>query len=78
MASHISAVPNHTVFRTTSLKYRIDVAMSGRLGMEIQPKNMTDEEKTLCKKAISEYKEIRPPLMRRWRLIISWDVSIVI
>lgn len=42
MASHISAVPNHTVFRTTSLKYRIDVAMSGRLGMEIQPKNMTD------------------------------------
>lgn len=45
MASHISAVPNHTVFRTTSLKYRIDVAMSGRLGMEIQPKNMTDEER---------------------------------
>ena len=32
MASHISATPNHTVFRTTSLKYRIDVAMSGRLG----------------------------------------------
>jgi alpha-galactosidase len=78
MASHISAVPNHTVFRTTSLKYRIDVAMSGRLDMEIQPKNMTDEEKALCKKAISEYKKIRPPLMRRWRLIISWDVSIVI
>ncbi|MGI6242410.1 MAG: alpha-galactosidase [Prevotella sp.] len=60
MASHISAVPNHTLFRTTSLKYRIDVAMSGRLGMEIQPKNMTDEEKALCKKAIGEYKEIRP------------------
>lgn len=60
MACHISAVPNHTVFRTTSLKYRIDVAMSGRLGMEIQPKNMTDDEKALCKKAIQEYKEIRP------------------
>ena len=60
MACHISAVPNHTVFRTTSLKYRIDVAMSGRLGMEIQPKNMTDEEKALCKNAISEYKKIRP------------------
>lgn len=60
MASHISAVPNHTVFRTTSLKYRIDVAMSGRLGMEIQPKNMTDAEKALCRQAISEYKQIRP------------------
>lgn len=60
MASHISATPNHTVFRTTSLKYRIDVAMSGRLGMEIQPKNMTEAEKTLCRNAIAEYKQIRP------------------
>ena len=60
MASHISAAPNHTVYRTTSLKMRIDVAMSGRLGMEIQPKNMTDEEKELCRKAIADYKRIRP------------------
>lgn len=60
MGAHISAVPNHTVFRTTSLKYRIDVAMSGRLGMEIQPKDMTDAQKALCRKAIAEYKEIRP------------------
>ena len=60
MASHISATPNHTVFRTTAMKYRIDVAMSGRLGMEIQPKNMTDEEKALCRNAIAEYKQIRP------------------
>lgn len=75
MASHISAVPNHTVFRTTSLKYRIDVAMSGRLGMEIQPKNMTDEEKALCKKAINEYKEIRPvvQLGDLYRLVSPFD-----
>ncbi len=45
MASHISAAPNHQTFRTIPLKYRIDVAMSGRLGMEIQPKNMTEERK---------------------------------
>lgn len=60
MAQHISAVPNHCVFRTTSLKYRCDVAMSGRLGMEIQPKNMSEEEKALCRQAISDYKQIRP------------------
>jgi len=60
MASHISAAPNHQTFRVIPLKYRIDVAMSGRLGMEIQPKNMTDEEKALCRNAISEYKQIRP------------------
>ena len=75
MASHISAVPNHTVFRTTALKYRIDVAMSGRLGMEIQPKNMADEEKALCKKAITEYKEIRPIVQFGdiYRLISPYD-----
>ena len=60
MASHISASPNHQTFRRIPLKYRIDVAMSGRLGMEIQPQDMTTEEKELCKKAIAEYKEIRP------------------
>ena len=75
MASHISAVPNHTVFRTTSLKYRIDVAMSGRLGMEIQPKNMTDEEKALCRKAISVYKKIRPVVQfgDLYRLVSPYD-----
>jgi alpha-galactosidase len=60
MASHISAVPNHAVFRTTSLKYRCDVAMSGRLGMEIQPKNMTDDEKAFCRQVITDYKSVRP------------------
>ena len=60
MASHISAAPNHQTFRNVPLKFRIDVAMSGRLGMEIQPKDMTDSEKDLCRKAIAEYKDIRP------------------
>lgn len=60
MASHISAAPNHQTFRSLPLKFRIDVAMSGRLGMEIQPKNMTDEEKELCRNAIADYKKIRP------------------
>ena len=75
MASHISATPNHTVFRTTSLKYRIDVAMSGRLGMEIQPRNMTQEERDLCRKAIEEYKGIRPVVQFGdiYRLVSPYD-----
>ena len=75
MASHISATPNHTVFRTTAMKYRIDVAMSGRLGMEIQPKNMTDDEKELCRKAIAEYKQIRPIVQFGdiYRLVSPYD-----
>ncbi len=75
MASHISAVPNHTVYRTTALKYRIDVAMSGRLGMEIQPKDMTDKEKEMCRNAIAEYKEIRPVVQFGdiYRLVSPYD-----
>ena len=75
MASHISAAPNHQTFRTIPLKYRIDVAMSGRLGMEIQPKNMTDEEKALCCRAIADYKTIRPVVQFGdiYRLVSPYD-----
>ncbi|MDE6695563.1 MAG: alpha-galactosidase [Muribaculaceae bacterium] len=59
MASHISASPNHQTNRIVPLKFRTDVAMSGRLGMEIQPKNMTEEEKEQSRKAIADYKSIR-------------------
>ena len=49
--------------------------MSGRLGMEIQPKNMTDEEKALCKKAIADYKQIRPIVQFGdiYRLVSPYD-----
>lgn len=75
MASHISATPNHTVQRVTPLKYRIDVAMSGRLGMELQPKDMTQEELEQCRKAIAEYKQIRPVVQFGdiYRLVSPYD-----
>ncbi len=60
MGSHISASPNHQTFRRIPVKFRADVAMSGRLGLELQPKNMTDEEKAIVKNAIADYKKIRP------------------
>jgi alpha-galactosidase len=75
MASHISAAPNHQTFRTIPLKYRIDVAMSGRLGMEIQPKNMTDDEKDLCRRAIAQYKQVRNTVQMGdlYRLLSPYD-----
>lgn len=75
MASHISASPNHQTKRCIPIKYRTDVAMSGRLGMEIQPEDMTDEEKAQTKKAISEYKEIRDVVQfgDLYRLLSPYD-----
>lgn len=34
------------------------LAMSGRLGMEIQPKVLSDADKDQCRKAIADYKRI--------------------
>lgn len=75
MASHISNSPNHQTFRTVPIKFRTDVAMSGRLGMEIQPKNMTDEDKDFCRKAIESYKQIRPIVQQGdlYRLMSPYD-----
>lgn len=60
MASHVSASPNHQTGRIVPLKFRFDVAMTGRLGLELQPKSMTDAEKEFATRAIAAYKEIRP------------------
>ena len=76
-ASHISATPNHTVFRTTAMKYRIDVAMSGRLGMEIQPKNMSDDEKALCRQARKPSVVRQSRSIRRFVLSCSLAISTV-
>ncbi len=75
MAQHVSASPNHQTGRSLPLKYRFDVAMSGRLGMEIQPKDMSDDEKRLSQKAIEDYKSIRPVVQQGdlYRLISPYD-----
>lgn len=75
MAQHISASPCHASHRATPIKYRVDVAMSGRLGIELQPKHMTDYEKDFVKKAIAAYKEIRPTIQLgdQYRLHSPYD-----
>lgn len=74
-ASHVSASPNHQTRRVVPIKFRFDVAMSGRLGMEIQPKNMTAEEKEFSKRAIASYKEIRPIVQQgeQYRLVSPYE-----
>ena len=75
MAQHVSASPNHQTGRSVPLKFRFDVAMTGRLGMELQPKDMTAEELEFSKRAIAEYKLIRPivQLGEQYRLVSPYD-----
>ena len=64
MAQHIAHSPYWNTGRTSPIKYRTDVAMSGRLGVELQPANMTAEEREQTKRAISDYKKIRDVVAR--------------
>ena len=60
MACHVTASPNHQTKRKTPLKYRFDVAMCGRLGFELHPKDLSAEEIAFAKAAVADYKRIRP------------------
>lgn len=75
MASHISAAPNHQTFRRIPVKFRADVAMSGRMGLELQPRNMTEEERTICRNAVNDYKQVRHivQLGDLYRLLSPYD-----
>jgi alpha-galactosidase len=59
MASHVSVCPNHITGRTVPLKFRFDVATSAKLGMDLQPKQMTEAEKTFSQAAIKDYNRIK-------------------
>ncbi len=75
MAAHVTAVPNHQSQRTTPLKYRFDVAMSGRLGFELHPKNMKPEEIAFAQKAVVDYKRLRPVIQQGnlYRLVSPYE-----
>ncbi|MFI3258959.1 MAG: alpha-galactosidase [Rikenellaceae bacterium] len=61
LASHVSVSPNHQTKHISPIKMRFDVAMSQRLGVELQPKNLTPEELEWTKRGIEIYKsKIRP------------------
>ena len=53
--------------------------MTGRLGMEIQPKNMNADEKEFSKKAIDTYKGIRTVIQYgdQYRLISPYEKKAV-
>ncbi|QEM11707.1 alpha-galactosidase [Mucilaginibacter rubeus] len=52
-AAHVSEMG-----QKTSLKFRLDVAMAGKLGMDMQPDHLNGEEKAFLKDAIKAYKQV--------------------
>lgn len=75
MAQHVSASPNHQTGRRIPLKFRFDVAMTGRLGMEMKPSDLNPQEKEFVRKGFALYKELRPLIQQGnlYRIINPYD-----
>ncbi len=75
IGSHVSFSPNHQTKNVSSIKFRFDVAMSQRLGVELQPKLLTPEELEWTRRGIETYKRIRDvvQLGDLYRLISPYD-----
>ena len=75
VGAHVSACPNHQVFRNTPLKTRGDVALAGTFGYELDLTKLTDEEKELVKKQCADYHKYYNVIHNGelYRLISPWE-----
>lgn len=59
MGSHVSAAPNHQLFRDAPLKTRADVALFGTFGYELDPTRLTDDERAQVRAQVAFMKRHR-------------------
>ncbi|MBQ8517662.1 MAG: alpha-galactosidase [Akkermansia sp.] len=57
---HFTASPNGYTHREASLKFRFDVALAGRLGLELDPRTLSEEEMLDIRARVELAKELRP------------------
>ena len=70
-----SAMACHVTRRGSSMKYRFDVAMTGRMGFELHPTKLSKADVEFAKAAVADYKRIRPIVQRGdlYRLVSPYD-----
>ncbi|MFZ3591121.1 alpha-galactosidase [Bacillus sp. DJP31] len=59
MGSHVSAVPNHQTLRKTPIETRANTAYFGTFGYELNPLELSEDEREVIKLQIQFYKNIR-------------------
>lgn len=59
MGSHVSAVPNHQIQRTTPLATRALAAMAGNFGYELDLNKLTPAERETIQEQVKTYKKLR-------------------
>jgi len=64
MGSHVSATPNHQTHRSSSLKTRSLVALSGTYGFELDPRVWSEKEVEEIKRHVALYKLVNPLVLQ--------------
>ena len=72
---HVTASPNLYTGRETSLKFRFDVALMGRLGLELDPRAIAEADLEEIRARIALAKELRPivQLGEPYRLVSPYE-----
>lgn len=75
LAAHVGSAYSKYTQRLIPIKFRFDVASMCRLGMEMVPSKMNDAEREYAKRAIAEYKTIRPVVQQGelYRLVSPYE-----
>lgn len=85
MGAHVSDVPNGNTQRTTSITFRAHVAMmGGSFGFELNPEDISAEEKAMIPELIELAEKINPTVVQgdMWRLSLpeesNWPAALFI
>lgn len=75
IGAHVTASPNLYTHRSSSLKFRFDVALAGRLGFELDPGKLSPEETEELKFRLATAKKLRPlvQLGELYRLVSPYE-----
>ena len=75
LAAHVGSAYSKYTQRYIPIKFRFDVASMCRLGMEMVPAMLNEAEREYAKRAIAEYKNIRPIVQQGdlYRLISPYE-----
>ena len=75
LAAHVGSAYSKYTQRLIPIKFRFDVASMCRLGMEMVPAKLNPAEREYAKRAIEEYKNIRPVVQQGdlYRLISPYE-----
>lgn len=74
---HVTASPNLYTGRTTSTKFRFDVALAGRLGLELDPRTLSPADRAEYQERIALAHHLRPltQLGELYRLVSPYEGS---